>query len=86
MKKYIEKPKEPTVCDAIKINYENKDLIEKTFSKDVLLGFFYHNEDHFEKDTKSEEFDKLGCHLFIHDANCRAFEGDYIIINKYGHC
>lgn len=62
MKKYISKPKEPIECSAISVSEENKAEIEKTF-KDVLLRFFYHNEDKMTHghDYKDEMHTKLGC-------------------------
>ena len=85
MKKYISKPKEPIEVTAIQVSEENRAEIEKTF-KDILIRFFYHNEYKmiYGKDIKDEKYNKLGCFIFIHDAHCAVYNGDYIITLKNG--
>lgn len=85
MQKYISKPVEPTEVMAIQICEANKDEIEKNFSA-VLLREFYHDENHMShvNNTKSNRHNKLGYWLFIHDAHCAAYEGDYILLLKDG--
>lgn len=81
IKEYIEKPKRPVRCKAIQVIEENKELI-KTLSENVFKGFIYHDKRRWSvsEEKRNEQFNQLGCDLFIHDAYCRVFNGDYIII------